>query len=228
LGSGMVSLLRRQGATVIVADICILEEKGDEIRLDITHEESVRKGVDHILATHGRIDGWVNNAYPRTADWGKKLEEVSFNSWKTNVDMHLNGYFICCQYVLKQMKAQRCGSLVNMSSIYGVVAPDFKIYDDTDMTTPAAYSAIKGGILSLTRYLASYYGPFGIRVNSISPGGIYDGQTDSFVKKYEEKTPLGRMGRIDDIAPAVVYLLSDESAYVTGHNLVIDGGWSTV
>ena len=112
-----------------------------------------------------------------------------------NVDMHLNGYFICCQIVLDKMKKQGFGSFINMSSIYGFLGPDFKIYKETKMTTPAAYSAIKGGIINFSKYLASYYGEHQIRVNSVSPGGIFDNQPEIFVQKYCEKVPLNRMGK---------------------------------
>jgi NAD(P)-dependent dehydrogenase (short-subunit alcohol dehydrogenase family) len=118
------------------------------------------------------------------------------------------------------------GSIVNFTSIYGMQAPDFSIYDGLDVTSPVEYSAIKGAILNLTRYLASYLGSDGIRVNAVSPGGVFDGQAEQFVERYEQKVPLSRMARPEDVLGAVVFLLSDASAYVTGHNLVVDGGWS--
>jgi len=126
------------------------------------------------------------------------------------------------------MKKQGFGSLINMSSIYGLVGPDFTIYEGTDMTMPAAYAAIKGGLNNLTRYLASYYGVSQVRINTVSPGGILDNQPKSFVDNYNKKVPLKRMGNPKDIVSAVYYLLSDEANYVTGHNLVVDGGWSII
>ena len=126
------------------------------------------------------------------------------------------------------MIKQKNGSIINISSIYGSLAPDFTIYKGTNMTMPAAYSAIKGGINNFTKYLASYYGSKGIRVNSISPGGILDNQDKTFVRHYEEKVPLQRMGKPEDIAPSVSFLLSDDASYITGHNLLIDGGWSII
>ncbi|WP_310594315.1 oxidoreductase [Flavobacterium sp.] len=228
LGKQMVSTLRDQGAVVIAADIYFEEKNEDDFILDITDENSVKNGVEAIFNKYKRLDGWVNNAYPRTSDWGNKFENIPLDSWRKNVDMHLNGYFLCCQVVLEQMREQGFGSLINMSSIYGLVGPDFTVYEGTEMTMPAAYAAIKGGLNNLTRYLASYYGSSQIRVNTVSPGGIYDNQEDSFVNNYNKKVPLKRMGSPKDIVSAVFYLLTDEASYVTGHNLVVDGGWSII
>lgn len=226
LGAKIVESLRNEGAIAISAD---LVEGGDhDIIIDITSEDSVMRSVDRIINKYGRIDGWVNNAYPRTKDWGLKFENIPYESWNRNIDMHLNGYFICCKIVLERMKIQGNGSLINMSSIYGLVGPDFNVYEGTDMTMPAAYSAIKGGLNNLTRYLAAYYGPSQVRVNTISPGGIYDNQPIAFVENYNKKVPLKRMGNPDDIVAAVHYLLADEAAYITGHNLVVDGGWTSI
>ena len=228
LGKKMVSNFRGNGAIAISVDIKFDKQDKDDFVMDITNQDSVKNVVNLILTKYNKIDGWVNNAYPRTSDWGNKFENIQLDSWRKNVDMHLNGYFICCQVVLEQMKKQGFGSLINMSSIYGQIAPDFTIYEGTEMTMPAAYSAIKGGINNFTRYLASYYGKYQIRINTISPGGIFDNQPESFVNSYNSKVPLKRMGNPEDIVSAVFYLLTDESSYITGHNLVVDGGWSII
>ena len=228
LGKQMVSTFRENGAIVISADIYFEEMTKDDIQIDITNELSVKNCILTIINKYNKIDGWVNNAYPRTKDWGNKFEDISIDSWRKNVDMHLNGYFLCCQLVLEQMKNQGFGSLINMSSIYGLLGPDFTVYEGTDMTMPAAYSAIKGGINNLTRYLASYYGAYQIRVNTVSPGGIFDNQPETFVNNYNRKVPMKRMGNPKDIVSAVYFLLTDESSYITGHNLVVDGGWSVI
>lgn len=228
LGKQMVFTLTEHGARVVAADIYFKAKSDDNFIMDITDENSVKDGVKAIVKKYGRIDGWVNNAYPRTNDWGNKFEDISPESWRKNVDMHLNGYFICCQIVLEQMKKQGFGSLINMSSIYGLVGPDFTVYEGTEMTMPAAYSAIKGGLNNFTRYLASYYGTYQVRVNTVSPGGIFDNQPESFVSNYNKKVPMKRMGAPKDIVSAVYFLLTDDSSYVTGHNLVVDGGWSAI
>lgn len=228
LGKKMVSTFRENGAIAISVDITFDQQGENEFLMDITNENSVHSIVELIVKKYNRIDGWVNNAYPRTSDWGNKFENIEFESWRKNVDMHLNGYFLCCQVVLFQMKKQGFGSLINMSSIYGLLGPDFTIYDGTEMTMPAAYSAIKGGLNNLSRYLASYFGQYQVRINTISPGGIYDNQPETFVNNYNNKVPLKRMGTPEDIVSAAFYLLSDESSYVTGHNLVVDGGWTII
>lgn len=228
LGKKIVSNLRSSGATVISGDINIDRADSFSRQMDITDENSVQDFIIQLVSEYGKLDGWVNNAYPRTADWGNKFEDILFQSWRKNVDMHLNGYFICCKLALEQMKKQQSGSLINMSSIYGIVGPDFTVYNGTEMTMPAAYAAIKGGITTLTNYLASYFGPYNIRVNAISPGGIFDNQPEKFVENYNKKVPARRMGNPEDISAAVHFLLSDETSYINGHNLVIDGGWTAI
>ena len=233
IGKGIVRGLSDFGASVCIADINERQIEGLENlaavnfqQLDITSEDSIRQTLEAVISQFKKIDILVNCAYPRTGDWGARCEDVTFDSWKMNVNSHLGGYFLCCQKVAEQMKLQGGGSIINFASIYGVVAPDFSIYEGSTMTMPVAYSAIKGGIIALSKYLASYYAKDNVRVNCISPGGVFDKQPASFVEKYIAKTPLGRMGTPEDIVGAVLYLASDASSYVTGHNLIVDGGWT--
>lgn len=233
LGREVVKGLIDFGALVYVADInfdktneLAKKKKIQFIELDITSEDSVKKAFKVILQKNNKIDILVNSAYPRTEDWGLKIEQIPFTSWTANVNNHLGGYFLCCQIAAEKMKEAGNGSIINMASIYGVCGPDFSIYKGTAMTMPAAYSAIKGGLITFTKYLATYYADKNVRVNSISPGGIYDKQPLSFVEKYSKKTPLGRMADPNEIVGGVIYLASDASSYVTGYNLIIDGGWT--
>ena len=229
LGSEILLQIKNQGGVVINFDININSNSEiTEVVCDITDSKSINYAINLVLKQYGKIDGLVNNAYPRTSDWGKKFENIQIDSWKSNVDMQMNSIFYMCQSVLEKMKIQKFGSIVNMASIYGVVGPDFSIYDNTEMTMPAAYSAIKGGVINFTRYLSSYYGKYNIRVNSISPGGIFNNQSETFVKNYETKVPMKRMGKPSDIAPAICFMLSDESSYITGQNIIIDGGWTSI
>jgi NAD(P)-dependent dehydrogenase (short-subunit alcohol dehydrogenase family) len=229
IGSALLKRVREEGGISINADLNPAGEDADGfIHCDITSEEEIRALVDEVVARYGRIDGWVNNAYPRTKDWGARFEDIPGDSWRRNVDLQMNSVFTCCQLVLQHMGTRKAGSIVNIASVYGVVGPDFGVYRATEMTMPAAYSAIKGGVVNFTRYLASYYGPRGVRVNCVSPGGVFDHQPEAFVKQYEERVPLRRMARPEEISPAVVFLLSDQSSYVTGHNLMIDGGWTCI
>ena len=229
IGKSIVEDLNHEGAIVIIAEIGIIDDfDNNTICCDVTIEGSVKKLVNFVLEKYGRIDGFVNNAYPRTNDWNDKFELIKYESWQKNIDMQLNSVFITTKSVLEIMKRQGCGVIINIASIYGSVAPDFSIYEGTSMTMPAAYSAIKGGIVSFSKYLASYYGNFGIRVNCVSPGGIFNNQADEFVKKYSQKVPLNRMGNPNDISPTISFLLSDKANYITGQNIIIDGGYSII
>lgn len=229
LGREIIGNLVKENATCINVDINPIALNGVvNYTCDITNEAEVDQMVQHVVSSYGRIDALVNNAYPRTQDWGLKFEEIPFASWQKNVDMQLNSVFLCSQKVLSIMKKQVSGSIVNIASIYGMVGPDFSVYDGTTMTMPAAYSAIKGGIINFTKYLASYYGKYGVRVNAISPGGIFDNQPELFVKNYEQKVPMKRMGYPSDIAPLVAFLIAEESGYITGQNIAIDGGWTSI
>ena len=229
IGQHIVQHCKANGALIINADLCVETDMNAGLfKCDITNPESISELVDTVYKTFGRIDGLVNNAYPRTKDWGIKFEDIPFESWQKNVDMQLNCTFLLCQEVLKIMKLQSSGSIVNMGSIYGEVGNDFTLYEEFGGTSPAAYSAIKGGIINFTRYLSSYFGKYNVRVNCVSPGGIIDQQNDSFIKRYEEKVPLKRMGKPEEIAPAITFLLSNEASYITGHNLMVDGGWTAI
>jgi NAD(P)-dependent dehydrogenase (short-subunit alcohol dehydrogenase family) len=229
IGKAIVEDIKMKGGIAISADINVNTDlENERIKCDITSFESMENALGNVIQYYGRIDGLVNNAYPRTEDWGTDFLDMSEINLKTNVDWQMNSYILFCQLAIKAMLAQGSGSIVNIASIYGVVGNDFTIYEDTSMKVPATYSAIKGGIINISRFLASRFGKDGIRVNVVSPGGIFDNQPAPFVHAYEKKVPLKRMGKPKDIAPAVSFLLSDEAQYITGHNLIVDGGWTSI
>lgn len=230
IGRSIVSRLCEDGAKCINADL-INDQLYNEIpkNCDVTNSESVDELINSIIKEYGRIDGWVNNAYPRTKDWGIKFEDIKNDSWNKNFEMQLTSVFSICQKLMPIMRKQGKGSIVNIASIYGVVGNDFTVYENTDgLTSPAAYSAIKAGLINFSRYLASYYGRYGIRVNCVSPGGIIDNQHINFIQQYSAKVPLKRLGKSEEISPAVSFLLSDDASYITGHNLIVDGGWTAI
>lgn len=228
IGRAIIKDITLKGGFAVNADISVETDLNRNlIKIDITNEESVAEGIEKIAQHFGKIDGLVNNAYPRTKDWGAKFEDITFDSWRTNVDIQMNSSFLMIQKVMPQLLSSK-GSIVNIASIYGVVGNDFSIYENTNINTAAPYAAIKGGIINLTRYLCAYYGKRGVRVNCVSPGGIFDNQHEIFVNNYERKVPLGRMGNADDIAPAISFLLSEDAKYITGQNLIVDGGWTAI
>lgn len=196
------------------------------LSLDITSEDSIDEFVKNVEERFGRIDALVNSAYPRNKKYGTIFENVDFESYKENVISHMGGYFLISQKISKHMKNNKYGVIINIGSIYGVLGPNFSIYKDTEMTMPVEYSMIKGGIINFTKYLSTYLAPYNIRVNSISPGGIFNGQPQEFVEKYCEKVPLGRMGAPSDIVGTLIFLISDASEYITGQNIMVDGGLS--
>jgi NAD(P)-dependent dehydrogenase (short-subunit alcohol dehydrogenase family)/CMP-N-acetylneuraminic acid synthetase len=240
IGSEVVKALSESGAEVVLLDINkaralkIIEEikeqggKGEFELFDATKLNSADKAIDILVKKYGRIDVWVNTSFPRTPDWGKKVDDLPLKSFEKNVSMHLNSYSWISRKICLVMKKQKGGSLINFGSIYGVVGPTFNIYEGTDMTSAFAYAPIKGGIINLDRYLASYFGPDGVRVNTVCPGGVFDNQNPKFVKNYENQVPLKRMARPADLAGPVVFLASDASSYVTGATIMVDGGWTAV
>lgn len=225
LGREVCAGLRAAGADVWMADVAETDDPRSLV-MDITSEESIGAALDRVVAESGRLDVFVNCAYPRTPDWGSPLETEKYSSWLENVDMHLGGYFATSRAAAMRMAASGGGSVINFASIYGVVGPSYEVYDGTTMTMPSAYSAIKGGVIGVSRLMATYFGPSNVRCNCVSPGGVEDKQLDSFISHYDALTPLKRMAQPRDIVGAVIFLASDAGSYVTGQNIIVDGGWS--
>lgn len=196
---------------------------------DATQLDTIEPALTDLTTRHGPLDAWVNVSYPRTADWGKSLEEMSISYLEENTSAHLLSYLWSSRVAALLMRQQGTkGSIVNFGSIYGVRANDFTVYEGTAMGGEMLYCGMKAGIINATRYLAAYFGPAGIRANTICPGGIFDHQDPRFVEQYSRRTPLRRMGQPEDIAGSVVFLCSDAASYITGQVLMVDGGWSAV
>lgn len=231
IGQQSLKHLLKNGAKVVAVDVKNFDCEAELfLTNDITRPEAIDELLQVVLDKFGRIDGLVNLAYPRTADWGCKFEDIPYDSWVKNVDMQMNAVFYICQKTIDIMKMQNSGSIVNIASIYGVVGNDFSLYEEYGGTSPAAYAAIKGGIINFSRYLASYNGKYNIRVNCVSPGGVLDEthQNPSFIKRYSDKSLLKRLGNAEEMAPAITFLLSDDASFITGHNLMVDGGWTAI
>lgn len=194
--------------------------------LDITSSDSLQKLIHSLHERFGRVDALVNNAYPRNARYGRKFEEVTYADFCENISTHLGGYFLAAQHFASYFKTQGRGTIVNMGSTYGVVAPRFGVYDGTPMTMPVEYAPIKAGIIHLTRYMAQYFKGANIRVNAISPGGIMDGQPAQFVERYNSYASTKGLLNPSDLQGALLFLLSDMSAFVNGQNIIVDDGWT--
>ena len=229
LGKSFIEDINKKGGIAINLDINNINDiDNNTLNLDVTCDKSIKESLELIMNKYARIDGLVNNAYPRTLDWGNKFEDIKTKSFSDNVDMQLSRIFAISKPVLDIMKKQKSGSLVHIASIYGIVGNDFSVYENTELTSPAAYSAIKGGLINFSRYLASYFGKYNLRSNCVSPGGVFNNQNKTFVAQYSHKVPLKRMANPDDIAPTVSFLLSSEANYITGQNIAVDGGWTAI
>ena len=248
LGKEHCIALAEAGAHVVVTDLdekrCkefapCLKPEALGAGADISDKESVNGLLDKTLAHFGRIDILVNNAAvdekfetPLAALKMSQFENFPLTLWKKIMDVNVTGMFLCSQIIGSAMAEQGRGSIINIASTYGVVGPDQSIYMTPEgqqaFFKSPAYPVSKGAVISFTRFLASYWGHRGVRVNTLSPGGVENAQNDFFVKNYAAKTLLGRMAQPSDYRGAVVYLASDASNYMTGANLIVDGGWTAI
>lgn len=229
IGQEIVNIMLSKKNKVISIDLGVKQNLDDNVlglTFDVSNYHNFKELLERQLSKY-QILGVVNCSYPRTSDWGNSLSEISSVSFAKNLDIHLNSYSWIAKVLgdFFSKKKQRV-SIVNYSSIYGFLGPNPLLYKDLNMGVPFPYSAIKAGIINITRHLASEYGYMGIRYNCISPGGVFDNQNQIFVERYSNHTPLGRLATPYEVAAPALFLLSDESRYITGHNLVIDGGYS--
>ncbi len=203
----------------------------DFVKLDISSKASIDEMVTYLVNKYKRIDALVNCAYPRNKNYGAKFEDVTYEDFCENVNMHLGGYFLVSQLLALFFQKQGYGNIINIASIYGIISPRFEIYENAtvegkDMTVPVEYAVAKSAIIHLTKYMAKYFRGHNIRINSISPGGILNKQPAAFLEGYN-KYGLSK-GMLDktDINGSLIYLLSDRSRYVNGQNVVVDDGWT--
>jgi len=240
IGQEFVKAVVKQHGVAIIADLNedmgfqvetefrqqLASSRVDFIRLDITSKESIAAMVNEVHGRYGRIDALVNNAYPRNNNYGRHFFDVEYPDFCENLNLNLGGYFLAGQQLACYFQKQGYGNIVNISSIYGMMAPRFEVYDNTTMTVPVEYAAIKSAIIHLTKYMAKYFKGMNIRVNTLSPGGILDQQPTEFLDAYGRQCINKGMLDKSDIAGTLVYLLSDMSAYVNGQNIVVDDGFS--
>lgn len=240
-GSVVVADVDGARAAALAAELSPSSERALGLALDVSDGESVQSAVDAAVQRFGRLDVLVNNAAmtvrggsERMArDYFAPFEQYPRDLWDLAIGVNLTGMMLCAQSAGRQMLAQGGGVIVNVSSTYGVVAPDQRIYQgvrspyaDTGFNTPVSYAVTKTAVLGLTRYLATYWGDKNIRVNALTPHGVYDNHDEAFVRNFVYRSPMGRMARNDEYCGALLFLVSDASSYMTGANLVVDGGWT--
>lgn len=231
----------------LLADINLISESelrervgfpADSFRVDITQPAEVQRLLHYALERYGRVDALINNAAnnPKVEDQSSlatsRLEHFPIEQWQCDLAVGLTGAFLCSQIIGSEMARRRRGVIVNVASDLALIAPDQRLYRDASLpedrqpAKPVSYSVVKTGLIGLTRYLATYWAGAGVRVNALSPGGVANGQPDDFVLRISDLIPLGRMARVSEYQGAILFLCSDASSYMTGSNLVIDGGRS--
>jgi NAD(P)-dependent dehydrogenase (short-subunit alcohol dehydrogenase family) len=235
LGCSLIPLLLKQGASVIATDIDLDQmserfgKKGinsnrlELFQLDVTDEEQVKR----IFSRCEGLSGAVNATYPRNSSYGAHFFDVSMSCFNENLSLHLGSAFLFSQQSAAYFQKKNLPfSLVNVASIYGVVAPKFEIYNNTSMTVPVEYAAIKSALLHLNKYIVAYIKDSRFRINCISPGGIFDHQQDCFLDAYKKQTHGAGMLDVSEVTGSILFLLSDQARYITGQNIIIDDGFS--
>lgn len=239
IGRAFAEACAQFGANVVLADIPAADPEQHAISLesrygkaalgksvDVADKNSVIELKDAVVRKFGRIDGLINGHQNKSHLIFEPFENVSEDNWDKVVEVNLKGTFLLCQIIGSYMAEQGSGSIINIPSTYSVVAPNQNLYKGTKMGCPAAYSASKGGIDALSQYLSTYWAAKGVRVNQITPHGVWNNHEEQFEKNFANFSPLQRMSYNHEVASAAVYLLSDASSYVTGHNMLVEGGWT--
>jgi NAD(P)-dependent dehydrogenase (short-subunit alcohol dehydrogenase family) len=242
LASEHAIALSAYGAKVILADFnldkcnaAVGVLKNDGIHAvskycDVTSKQSWQQLLQDVLSEFGQVDILINNAgftnQSKSANFDATFENFPLEDWNAIMNVNLTGTFLGCQVVGSHMVSKGKGAIVNIASLYGVVSPNHKIYPGTGISQPVAYSVSKHGVVSLTKYLATLWAEKGVRVNSLTPGGIFNGHEGLFLERFKQLNPIGRMSDKTELRGGIVYLASDASSHVVGHNLIIDGGWT--
>ena len=240
LGAAFVKDLLGRDANLIIADIADdistqLQSELNEMsyagnyiytKMDITSSESIDAAIELGIDRFTKIDGFVNTSFPRNSSYGKDVMEISYEDFCENLNINLGGYFLSSQKFIHHFLGQGYGNIINISSIYGIIAPRFSIYKDTEINSPVEYAAIKSGLMHITKYFAKYLKGKNIRLNTISPGGIFDNHEDLFAANYSEYTLNKGMLDPSDICGTLAFLLSNESHYINGQNIVVDDGFT--
>ncbi len=241
LGRSFVKAILDADGIAVVADISLTSS--DEFRkeveseklpvnnlffqeLNIASKESVLKCINEVSVKFGRIDALLNNAHPRNANYARKLEDSTYEDFCGNLNTHVGGFFLCMQQFSLFFKKQGHGNVISMSSIYGIMAPRFEVYENADFSMPVEYAAIKSGVIHLTKYFAKYFKGANIRFNCICPGGVSNNQHPEFIKRYNSFGMNKGMLDKSDLNGTLIFLLSDASQFINGQNIVVDDGWS--
>ncbi len=239
LGKKMSEILCEYGATLIIGsrnykkNLLLRDELADKynavvkiINLDISDRENIDKNIEDLICEFGKIDVLINNSYYGA---GQELLDMEDLEWNKGIDGSINSCYRITQTVLKHMKMLKNGKIINIASMYGMVAPDVSIYDDNDFYNPANYGVGKAGIIQFTKYIAAVYGKFGITCNAVSPGPFPSEvvqKNNKFIKQLENKVPLNRIGKPEDLMGVILLLASEASNYINGANIKVDGGWT--
>jgi len=236
IGFSVVKTILESGGNVALVDIKLPKlniDLGEKyinnlhfINCDVTNADEISKAIESTIQRFGKIDSAVHAAYPRSEAWGTKFENLTIENLALDLKMQLGSAIIFSQKIIKYFQSVGSGNLIHLSSIQGIAAPKFEHYEGTKMVSPIEYSAIKAGIISITKYLAKLYKKQGIRVNCIAPGGILDNQPEIFLNKYNMDCNFKGMLEGNDLSGTIRYLLSNDSKFLTGQTIVLDDGWS--
>ncbi len=245
IGFALTEILNDAGAKVILADLDVelahqkleessLSNKIQVVQVDVSNEESVKNLFSEVIKEFGSLYGLVNSFHFKgnsrkldtSSNFFAAMDSYPIEAWNAVNDVNLKGTFLMCKEAIPHLRDNYQGVIVNVSSTYGNVSPNKSIYGDSGINSPVSYATTKAGIINLTRYIATHYADDNIRANVLSPGGVYNNQTKEFIENYTRLTPLARMAQPDDYQGAILFLLSSASNYMTGANLVVDGGWT--